>query len=191
MLIKGYARENKGVWFASSTTTLIKDSGKNILVDPGANRKLLLEALTKERLKPKDIDYVVITHTHLDHCLLIGIFENAKVIDDDSIYSFDSKSEDHDGRIPGTDVQIIKTPGHDQFHCAVVVKNTKLGTVAIVADVFWWRENQEQKTDTASLIAHKDPYVKNQKQLDASRKKVLEVADYIIPGHGGMFKVEK
>jgi hypothetical protein len=37
----------------------------------------------------------------------------------------------------------------------------------------------------------KDPYVKNEKDLKESRKKVLEIADYIIPGHGKMFKVQK
>ena len=38
---------------------------------------------------------------------------------------------------------------------------------------------------------HKDPYMKNEKQLMESRNKILEIADYIIPGHGKMFKVEK
>ncbi len=40
-------------------------------------------------------------------------------------------------------------------------------------------------------MERKDPYVKNETQLKESRKKLLEVADYIIPGHGGMFKVKK
>jgi len=31
----------------------------------------------------------------------------------------------------------------------------------------------------------------NTETLIASRKKIIEVADYIIPGHGKMFKVEK
>ena len=33
--------------------------------------------------------------------------------------------------------------------------------------------------------------MKNRKQLLTSRKKVLEIADYIIPGHGKMFKVKR
>ena len=31
----------------------------------------------------------------------------------------------------------------------------------------------------------------NIQKLIASRKKLLELADYIIPGHGKMFKVEE
>lgn len=191
VLIKGYAREEKGIEYASSTTTLIQSNAKNIIVDPGMNRRRLLNALGKERLKPKDIDYVILTHNHMDHMLLTGIFENAKVLDNGSIYSFDGKIEDHDGKVLGTDVKIINTPGHDQFHCSVLINTKEFGKVAIVADVFWWADKEKQKTDYESLITHKDPYVKNKKQLDASRKKILKLADYIIPGHGGMFKVKK
>lgn len=63
---------------------LIRSEGKTILVDTGFGRKLtdkmrrqaglerpagdLLDALTRLGLKPEDIDIVVNTHLHLDHC---------------------------------------------------------------------------------------------------------------------------
>ena len=191
VLIKGYAYNKKGAEHASSTTALIKENGINIIVDPGMNRKFLLESLKKENLALKDINFVVLTHTHLDHCLLAGIFEKAKIIDNSSIYSFEGTIQDHEGKIPGTDIKIINTPGHDQFHCSILVNDAKLGKVVIAADVFWWPDNEEQKTDIKSLIDRKDPYVKNESQLIESRKKLLEMADYIIPGHGEMFKVKK
>ncbi len=191
VLIKGYAYNKDGVEHASSTTTLIKENRMNIIVDPGMNRKLLLDSIKKEGLSLNDINYVVLTHTHIDHCLLAGIFEKAKIIDNSSIYSFEGTIQDHDGKIPGTSVGIINTPGHDQFHCSLLVNDNKLGKVIIAADVFWWPDNEKQKTDTKSLIERKDPYVKNEAQLIESRKKILEIADYIIPGHGDMFKVKK
>ena len=61
----------------------------------------------------------------------------------------------------------------------------------MAADVFWWADNEEQKTDRKSLMDHKDPYMKNEKQLIESRNRILDIADYVIPGHGKMFKVEK
>ena len=67
IIVEGYAREEKGVMFASPTTVLIKDSNKNILVDPGANKELLLKGLKKEGLKPDNIDIVFISHYHPDH----------------------------------------------------------------------------------------------------------------------------
>lgn len=191
VLIRGYAYNKDGVEHASSTTTLIKDNGMNVIVDPGMNRGLLLKSLKKENLSLEDVNFVILTHTHIDHCLLAGIFEKAKIIDNSSIYSFEGTIKDHDGKIPGTNVEIINTPGHDQFHCSVLVNDKKLGKVVIAADVFWWPNNEQQKTDTKSLIDRKDPYVKNESQLIESRKKILKIADWIIPGHGEMFKVKK
>ncbi len=191
VLIDGYVREEDDEEFASSTTVLIRENELNIIVDPGMDRKLLLKTLRKENLSPTDINYVVLTHYHLDHSLLAGIFENAAVLDNSEIYSFDGKIEEHEGRVPGTDIEIIPTPGHDMFHCSVVVDTKDFGKVVIAADVFWWADNEEQKIDKESLMNHKDPYMKNEEQLKNSRKKILEIADYIIPGHGKMFKIQK
>lgn len=188
ILIQGYAKEKDGVEFASSTTTLIQEGDLNIIVDPGMDRKLLLETLQKENFSPEKINYVILTHYHLDHSLLTGIFENAKILDNSDMYYWDGKIERHGGRVPGTDIKIIKTPGHDMFHCSVLVETKEFGKVAIIGDVFWWRDNQPQETDRESLMKQEDPYVKNEEELIGSRKKVLEIADYIVPGHGKMFK---
>ena len=189
VLIEGYAREEDDIEFASSTTTLIQEEDLNIIVDPGMNRELLLETLRKENLSPNKINYVILTHNHLDHSLLAGVFEKAKILDNEDVYSWDGKIESHGGKIPGTDIEIIKTPGHDMFHCSVLVGTEKYGKVAVVGDVFWWMDEEEQKVDREILMQHKDPYMKDKEELMKSRKKILEMADYIIPGHGEMFKV--
>jgi len=191
VLIQGYAREKDGFEEASSTTTLILEKDLNIIVDPGMNRELLLSMLKKEKLSVKDINYVILTHTHIDHALLAGIFEKAIILDDVSQYSFDGKIREHSGKVPGTNIKIIKTPGHDQFHCSVLIDTEDLGKVVIAGDVIWWGDNEEQKTDRESIINHIDPYVKNEKQLTESRNKILDIANYIIPGHGKMFKVSR
>ena len=125
---------------------------------------------------------------HADHCLLAGIFENAVILDNGTMYSFDGRIEDHEGKVPGTDVKIIATPGHDKCHATVLVDTDK-GKVAICGDVFWWTDNEKQITTREALLNHKDPYVKDKKALLASRKLVLSKADYVIPGHGRMFEV--
>lgn len=188
VLIKGYAKEINKEEFASSTTTLIQDEGIRVVVDPGMNRKTLLEGLLKEKLSLEDINFVIVTHTHLDHSLLAGIFRNAKILDNSDIFSFNGQISEHEGKVPGTNIEIIKTPGHDQFHCSVLVNTKDLGKVVIAGDVFWWADDEKQKIDKQSLLEKKDPYVKDEKALRESREKILEVADYIIPGHGEMFK---
>jgi glyoxylase-like metal-dependent hydrolase (beta-lactamase superfamily II) len=191
VLIEGYAREDKNGEQASCSTTLLQENGLNIVVDPGMDRALLLEHLKKEGLTTNDIDYVVLTHTHLDHCFLVGIFENAKVLDGDSIYSSDGRIASHDGKVPGTDIEIVKTPGHDQFHCSVLAKTEEFGKVIVSGDVFWWRNGEVQETNENDLIHRIDPYMKDEPQLIESRKLILKTADYIIPGHGKMFKVKR
>lgn len=189
VLIEGYAKKIENGWMASSTVTLVESNGKKIIVDPGCNRPKLLEELAKNSLKTTDIDYVFTTHNHTDHCLLMGIFENAKVLNDTEIYENDNQIE-HGNIIPDTDLKIIQSPGHDQFHCAIIVP-TSDGNCVVAGDVFWWMDDEEQKTDYESLMNHADPYVKDKEVLENSRKQILQIADYIIPGHGKMFKVGK
>jgi len=191
VLIEGYAREEENYQIASSTTTLIRDKNLNIIVDPGMDRELLLNALKKEKLSVNDINYIILSHYHPDHFLLAGIFEKAKIIDNDSIYSFNGRIEEHNGIVPGTSIKIIPTPGHQSSHCSVLVNDDKLGKVVIAADVFWWWDNEQKKIDNKSLMKRKDPYAENEEELINSREKVFEIADYIIPGHGRMFKVDK
>ena len=52
-------------------------------------------------------------------------------------------------------------------------------------------EDGKQKTHNESLLSLKDPFVKDEAALLRSRKIILQKSDFIIPGHGKMFKVEK
>lgn len=189
IIVEGYAREEKGVMFASPTTVLIKDSNKNILIDPGANKELLLKGLKKEGLKLENIDIVFISHYHPDHFLNIRLFPDKDIYDGSVIWSND-KETSYEDKIPSTNIKIIPTPGHSNEHCSLIVETDK-GKVVIAVDVFWWMDHEEQKTDKRSLLNKEDPYATNKKELINSRKKLLEIADYIIPGHGKMFKFER
>jgi len=188
ILVEGRAKEIKTGWIATSNVILVKTDNKNIIIDPGCNRKKLIEALRKENLKTSDIGFVLLTHSHADHTLLAGIFEKAKVLTPVEIYNNDRQIE-YDRKVLGTGLEIIPTPGHCPEHCSLVV-STKNGNYVIAGDAFWWTDGEKQKID----INRKDdahPEELNMKKLIASRKKILKIADYIIPGHGKMFKVVK
>jgi len=43
----------------------------------------------------------------------------------------------------------------------------------------------------AKLLNKKDDFAEKMSELVASRKEVLRLADWIIPGHGKIFKVER
>lgn len=177
-------------WKASATTCLIEDGNTKIITDPGCNRHALLEALEKENLKTSNINYVFWTHRHPDHILLSGIFENAKHItfdaglmyDGDTILSFDEK-------ILGENIQILDTPGHTNEHISLLVK-TEIGNITIAGDVIWWLDDEPQVFDLHQQD-HAQAIDLNMEQLVKSREKILNLSDYVIPGHGKMFKVDK
>lgn len=187
ILVNGRAREIRNGWLASSNVVLVKTRTKNIVVDPGCNRKKLLEGLEREGLKTGDIDFVVLTHNHADHSLLAGIFENAKVITPEEVYNNDNQVE-YEGDILGDSLQIILSPGHCPEHCSLVV-HAKKEVYVIAGDVFWWTDNEKQEINlNKEDDAH--PEEVDMKKLIGSRKEILKIADYVIPGHGKMFKVK-
>ena len=189
VLIEGYAKEN-GTFNASSSTVLIESNGKKILVDPGCNKELLLEALKKENLTVDDIDIVFLTHYHPDHILNIRLFPNHDIYDGDTIYRDDLEIEYDNTYIPGTDIKILETPGHAHEQCSLVVKvNHEIYVVA--EDVFWWMDGEQKDLTRNELIDMEDPYMESMRDLKKSRKTVLDAADWIIPGHGKMFMKPK
>ncbi|MFQ5493061.1 MAG: hypothetical protein ACE5DX_02805 [Candidatus Dojkabacteria bacterium] len=82
---------------------------------------------------------------------------------------------------------MLPTPGHAHEHTALVVEVN--GKVYVVAeDVFWWWDGEQKSNTVKDLMELEDPFVKDKEALKRSRKKVLEIADFIIPGHGVMFR---
>lgn len=177
ILIEGYVSAESG-GHSCSTISLIQAGDMNIIVDPGTlpNQKVLLNALKKEHLTPEDIDIVYITHSHLDHYRNIGMFESAKSLD---FYGWWIGDEFQDYSDPGANIKMIKTPGHSYDGTTLLVK-TERGVVAICGDIFWKKD-----------FPINDPYATDKKKLTLSRERVLESADFVIPGHGGMFEVKK
>lgn len=67
--------------FYSSTSTLLTSPSHRVLVDTGLSRQEdeLLAALRSRGLEPADIDIVVNTHLHVDHCGNNALFTRAKI----------------------------------------------------------------------------------------------------------------
>jgi glyoxylase-like metal-dependent hydrolase (beta-lactamase superfamily II) len=130
---------------------------------------------------------VFLTHNHPDHVFLAGIFQNAGAVDELYVYSSDVITK-HNGLIPGTDLKIIRTPGHMEEHCSLVVP-TERGMCVVAGDAFWWLDNEKQEVQIDK--PDDDPEHMNLKKLIESRKKIREIADYVIQGHGRMFRVHR
>lgn len=179
VLIEGYIYHGSGI--ACSTCTLIRDSDKKIIVDPGTvkDQKEIILALKKEGLTTNDIDIVCVTHSHLDHYRNIGLFPKAKSLDYWGFWNKDRLNFNVKSRRFSKDIEILMTPGHNYDGITLLVK-TKKGTIAICGDIFW-RKNYPKK----------DIYAFNHERLIEDRKKLQSIADFIIPGHGRMFATKK
>lgn len=180
VLLVGYFKWlGKNICRASSTVTLAQDGKEKIIVDTGnlIDEKKILRALKKSKIKPADITMVVNTHAHPDHRGCNFLFKNAKFISSEDIQNGDRFTF-----APLRDflltprVKIIHTPGHTSSDCSVVV-NTAKGKVAIVGDLFW------------KGLKDKPAFVEDKKLHKASQKKILKMADWIVPGHGDIFRV--
>lgn len=65
---------------------LIKTADHLVLIDAGTGENNLVDSLAEAGFKPKDIDYLVITHSDFDHIGGMDHFENAKIVFPKSAY---------------------------------------------------------------------------------------------------------
>ena len=188
VLLRGYFKWlglGKEEFKASSTVTLIQDNGINILVDTGGGEveKKLIQTLKKQGLDPKDINYVILTHHHLDHTANKHLFKNSIITDWLTSYKKNKFVVDYDiltkGRnIITPNVSIKSTPGHAMDEGSVIVVTEK-GIVAIAGDLFFNDQSE------------RNIFIHDKKDFEKSRQEILKLADYIVPGHGGIFEVKK
>jgi len=171
---------------ADGTITLVKGS-TNVIVDTGGPRdkQAIVEGLRSEGLRPNDVDYVVCTHGHSDHTGNNNLFPDATLL-----LSYDVCRGDlytfHDfahGQpyIIDENIEVIPTPGHTTQDISVIVK-TKQGVIAIVGDLFECAADLEDEALWRS--GSELPELQQ-----ANRDRILDLAAFIVPGHGNMFRV--
>ncbi len=185
ILIEGYTNADSIAAGASSgeektcpTITLVRDGDVVMVCDPGEldSQAMLVDALKKEGLAVDDVTHVFITHSHIDHYRNIGMFEHAKTLEYWGVWDKGTCVAWNEQF--SKDIKVIKTPGHNYDGLTLLVTTTE-GTIAICGDVFW---NQSGPTP--------DPYASDPATLTKTRAHVLASADFIIPGHGGMYGVK-
>ena len=81
-------------------------------------------------------------------------------------------------------LEVIPTPGHSSNDVSVIVENTRYGVVAITGDLFEKEEDLQQE-------ALWEQYSENPELQNENREKILRKADFIVPGHGKMFRNTK
>ena len=82
VLTYGFALTTDQGSFGYSTNSLLRVGSHNILIDtgPSSRRPFLVKALKAKGLEADDIDIVILTHMHWDHCQNTDLFTNARVL---------------------------------------------------------------------------------------------------------------
>ncbi|MEO1498684.1 MAG: MBL fold metallo-hydrolase [Planctomycetota bacterium] len=189
VLVEGYVAPIEGREFVpgvapdgarkvASTVVLVQAGDVTLVADPGmvADRALIADGLAECGVKPEDVTHVFISHHHPDHTVNIGMFPRAKVIDFGGVVENDVWSDHPDPYTITEGVYVMRTPGHTDEDASLVVE-TFDGTVVLTH--VWWNDQMQPAID---------PLAADQQTLEASRQKVLEIADWIIPGHGKKFR---
>ncbi len=170
---------------ADATISLIKGP-RNIVVDTGnpASGQALSAALGDMRLAPGDIDFVVCTHGHTDHTGNNGLFPHATFIVGRDISKGDIfRTHDFESRPLKLCeyVEVIPTAGHTKYDVSVKVETAE-GLVYIVGDLIFTRPGRAGDELWCSFAEFPETQA-------ANRRAALARADYIVPGHAGIFKV--
>jgi len=203
VLLPGFSLVSDRGYVGWCNIVLLRKASSLIIYDTGhhSDRALLLRALAKRGIKPADIDLVIISHPHFDHCLNAHIFENAKILigEADLDYVLSDKFEDvEDTFIPkyyieklrdrlktgdeGDEivkgVSIMKLPGHTPSVLGLLLEDT---STVLASDAV--RDAWEFLRRNPSLCFY------DKKIGIKSMNRVAEVAKTIIPGHDKPFRL--
>lgn len=209
IVLPGYPlRTARGSIGYSSCTLVTTDAGDKALVDCAtyADRMQFFEALQQRGLHPEDIDILILTHLHFDHCINARFFTSARVLVSKAEYEFADWAvrqkpygdpyviDDPDGLLGrlktemveteislASDLRLIFTPGHTPGIMSVIAQ-TPRGRVAIASDA----------AKSISELITRQVYpsaVCDQGQAGRSIDRLLASADIIIPGHDRQVRV--
>jgi glyoxylase-like metal-dependent hydrolase (beta-lactamase superfamily II) len=194
---------------ARSSVTLIINGRHKIVVDSGllGEEEPIMRALAELGIKPEEIDCIVNTHSHSDHCGNNHLFFRAKIL----------AAKEGDVIVPG--VWVLATPGHsmDSISVAVETKAVALQMKANEAElekVTQADTELENEAETETKLKSNDsvviiiagdalPTLGNlQKNVPpashvdrdlatASMLRIIALADVVIPGHDFPFSIRK
>ena len=204
ILTYGFALVSDQGSFGYSTNSLITVGNQTILVDTGppSRRALLHKALESKGMTPADVDIVILTHLHWDHCLNTDLFRNSRILvhPTELDYAHHPNPGDHnsatyiadmlekmkvepvsDGDSVVDGVSIIDTPGHTKGHMGVMVQ---LGDekVLLAGDAL----------PDSGTISRRLPYniFWDAKDAAESVEKMVDASKVFYPGHDRPFRLD-
>jgi glyoxylase-like metal-dependent hydrolase (beta-lactamase superfamily II) len=145
-------------------------------------QRTLAAQLAEIGVKPADVRYVAVSHSHPDHAGNLAMFPAAMLLVQKAEYEWPQESGprfppqmpvtrlegDHDVFGDGS-AMILATPGHTPGHQSLVVRMPRTGVVILTGDVAHFRENWDARRVPAINF--------NKEQTTASMQRLAGVMD--------------
>lgn len=204
---------------ATGSSCLVRSTGLYVLFDTMGpwEKDQLIDKLANLKIHPTDINILVCSHTHPDHIGNVNLFTEAQrhflgtsVYTKDEYdlncfepigsYTYQLNKKGSVSNREEASVEVIKyqnfdldknliiepTPGHTMECISLIVNNCESkGKLALVGDLFERKEDIED--DSIWLGAGSQ----NPDMQRAHRDSIISRCDFILPGHGPLFKVNK
>ena len=204
ILTYGFAFTSDQGALGYSTVSLLETGNRRILIDtgPASRRGWVYQALGDRGLSIEDIDTVVLTHLHWDHCQNTDLFTKAKILVHPREIDYsrnpnraDSNSASYfadmlnkldvepisEGDSISEGVSVIDTPGHTKGHISVIVRSN--GEDVLVAG---------DALPDAGTVKRGVPYNIFWDVNDATEsvEKMLDTSNIFYPGHDRPFRID-
>ena len=176
-------RDGKAILEAHSSVTMVTWPEHIMIVDTSDAdyRPRVIDALSANEVDPDQVDIVVNTHLHSDHCANNDLFAYAIQM----VHEMEGPNrrfvpvmEDHE-LYPG--IALVHTPGHTPGTMSVFVEAER--RYAIVGDAIPTFENVRRWVP---------PGIANDGEAALrSMRKIVSFADVVVPGHDAPFGVDR
>lgn len=197
ILLHGVPGRSNQAYLGQASAAIVDQT---TVVDTGslARRPLLEKSLDEFGVDPADVEDVLLTHLHFDHCDNVDLFENATV----HVYEEELervRAGDYDWATPrnvaamlddldvetfdvGDDVaglQAIPTPGHTEHHVGFVLEGEV--TYCFTGDAV--KNTREASTEDPMVLYDEEAAIE-------TIRRVKERVDMVVPGHDTPFYVD-
>ncbi len=173
--------ESGNILDARSSVTLITSGNRKIIVDTGLGGEggQIIDALARKGLRPGDIDVVINTHSHPDHCGNNHLFSRAELL------------KPKEGEIIAPYVWAMETPGHTLDSISIVVEapivvdaseaEGAARVIVIAGDALPTQSNFLKEVPPALHV--------DRSLAVSSMSRITRIADIVVPGHDRPFSV--
>ena len=160
---------------ARSSVTLMVSGSRKIVVDTGVagEEEPILRALAELGLEPGDIDVIINTHSHPDHCGNNHLFSRAKVL------------TPGEGETVAPGVKAMETPGHTMDSislAATCMQGREMMRIVAAGDALPTIGNFQKSVPPASHV--------DRDLAISSMERIIRAADVVVPGHDLPFSVK-